>query len=143
MSVEVRIASLLRVAATDLADSRVLAGTGSRNAAYLLEQAAEKVIRAVLTSEAIHPGIKHDLEQMVSMIPDANPLKPLLRDIEHLRQYATAFRYPTTEGRIPPLPADIGKSIAAVQAALGEAVARFGVDLGKSGSPALRPAPVR
>ena len=143
MSVEVRIASLLQVAASDLADARVLVGTGSRNAAYLLEQAAEKIIRAVLTSEAIHPGIRHDLKQMVSEIPDANPLKPCLRDIEHLGKFATTFRYPTAEGRILPLPADIARSVELVQDALDECVTRFGVDLTKPGSVAARPEPVR
>lgn len=142
MSVEVRIASVLRVAAIDLADARVLANTGSRNAAYLLEQAAEKIIRAVLTSEAVHPGIKHELDKMVDAIPDANPLKPLLREVEHLGRFATSFRYPTAEGKIAPLPADIAKSIEAVQRALDEAASRFGVDLSKS-TPATRPFPVR
>ena len=142
MSVEVRIASLLRVAAIDLADARVLAETGSRNAAYLLEQAAEKIIRAVLTSEAIHPGIKHELDRMVDAIPDANPLKSLLRAIEHLGRFATSFRYPTAEGKIATLPADIAKSIEAVQRALNEAVSRFGVELAKAG-PATKPSPVR
>lgn len=143
MSVEVRIASLLRVAAGDLTDARTLAGSGSRNAVYLAEQAAEKIIRAVLTSESIHPGIKHDLEGMVTSIPDANPLKPSLRDIQHLKDYATAFRYPTQQGRIQPLPPDVDASIAKVQTALDEAVARFGVDLAKPDLPAARPKPIR
>lgn len=142
MSVEVRIASLLRVAAIDLADARTLSGTGSRNAAYLLEQAAEKLIRAVLTSEAVHPGIKHELDKMVDAVPDVNPLKPLLREIEHLGRFATSFRYPTAEGKIAPLPADITKSIDAVQRALDAAASGFGVDLSKPG-PATKPSPVR
>ena len=58
----------------------------------LCEQAAEKVIRAVVTSEGQHAGIKHVLAEMVDSIPDENPLKPHLRKIEHLSQYATAYR---------------------------------------------------
>lgn len=143
MSVEVRIASLLRVAAEDLAGARILEAGGNRNAVYLAEQAAEKIIRAVLTSESIHPGIKHDLESMVTSIPDANPLKPRLRDVQHLKDYATAFRYPTQEGRIKPLPADVAESLGKVQAALDDAVARFGVDVEKVNSPAMRPEPIR
>ena len=143
MSVEIRIASLLRVATEDLAGAKMLAAAGNRNAVYLAEQSAEKIIRAVLTSESIHPGIKHDLESMVSSIPDANPLKPALRDIQHLKDYATAFRYPTQEGRIKPLPADVGESLAKVQAALEGALARFGVDPEKPNSPATRPEPIR
>lgn len=136
MSVEIRIASLLRIAAGDLADAQTLATGGSRNAVYLCEQAAEKLIRAVLTSESIHPRIKHDLDAMVASIPDVNPLKPRLRDIQHLKEYATAYRYPTQEGRIKPLAADVDASIAKVQSALTEAVTKFGVDLATPNSPA-------
>jgi HEPN domain-containing protein len=48
----------------------------NRNAAYLCEQAAEKLIRAVLTSEGIQAGIRHELPDMVAKIPDENPVKP-------------------------------------------------------------------
>jgi hypothetical protein len=51
---------------------------------YLCSQAAEKVIRAVLTSEGKHGGIGHKLDMMVDMVPDENPVKPLLREIESL-----------------------------------------------------------
>jgi hypothetical protein len=36
---------------------------------------------------------------MVNVIPDENPLKPALREIEQLAAYATAYRYPTPVGR--------------------------------------------
>lgn len=51
LSAEFLIANLLRVANEDLAGARLLASAGNRNAVYLCEQAAEKIIRAVLTSE--------------------------------------------------------------------------------------------
>lgn len=143
MSVEVRIAALLRVAADDLADARALAKGKRRNAAYLAEQAAEKLIRAVLTSEAAHPGIKHDLVAMVDLVPDANPIKPRLRAIEHLSQFATSFRYPTETGRVKPLPADLDQSIECIQIALDEAASAYGVDLSKADGVAARPGPIR
>lgn len=52
MSGEV-IAAMLRIASQDLDGAHMLNQAGNRNAAYLCEQAAEKVIRAVLTSEGI------------------------------------------------------------------------------------------
>lgn len=70
MSVELLIANLLRIAAEDLAAARQLATTNNRNAVYLCAQAAEKVIRAVLTSEGKHAGIKHQLDAMVDLVPD-------------------------------------------------------------------------
>jgi HEPN domain-containing protein len=44
------IANLLRIAHEDLEGARLLNARGNRNAIYLCEQAAEKIIRAVLTS---------------------------------------------------------------------------------------------
>ena len=45
MSVELLVVNLLRIATEDLDGARLLAASGSRNAVYLCEQAAEKVIR--------------------------------------------------------------------------------------------------
>ena len=84
MSTEAQIASLLRIASEDSKAARLLAAGGNRNAVYHCSQAAEKVIRAVLTSEHVHAGIKHLLMEMVDQVPDVNPLKPALRAIEHL-----------------------------------------------------------
>ncbi len=145
MSADTVIANYLRIAFQDLEGAKILAGANNRNAIYLCEQAAEKIIRAVLTSEGQHAGIRHLLDEMVEAVPDANPLKPLLQKIEHLAAFATTFRYPSPVGRIkatPPAP-DLAKYIADVEAALTEAVARFGVDLSKADDPAANPGPIR
>jgi HEPN domain-containing protein len=145
MIADLVIANLLRIAREDLDGASLLAPRGNRNAAYLCEQAAEKVIRAVLTSEGKHAGIRHQLDEMVNLVPDENPLKPALRDIEQLAAYATAYRYPTPVGRIPDGPpgGELAALIKKVDAALGEAASRFGVDLAKKGAPAARPQPIR
>jgi HEPN domain-containing protein len=145
MSAEVVIANLLRIAREDLDGAKILAAANNRNAVYLCEQAAEKIIRAVLTSEGKHAGIKHLLDEMVEAVPDANPIKPLLEAIEHLAAFATTYRYPTTVGRIkmaPPAP-DLATYVADVEAALFEAVHRFGVDLSKPNEAARSAKPIR
>jgi HEPN domain-containing protein len=144
MSAEV-IAGMLRIASQDLDGARLLNQAGNRNAAYLCEQAAEKVIRAVSTSEGIQAGIRHELPDMVDKIPDENPIKPALRAIEHLAAYATAFRYPSPRGRIrpPPTTAELEADIAKIGAALSAVVAAFQVDLSKPNEPARKPAPIR
>jgi HEPN domain-containing protein len=81
MIADLVIANLLRIASEDLEGATTLAPLGNRNAVYLCEQAAEKIIRAVLTSEGKHAGIKHQLDEMVNLVPDENPLKPALREI--------------------------------------------------------------
>lgn len=145
MSAELLIANLLRVAKEDLEGARTLSSGGNRNAIYLCEQAAEKIIRAVLTSEGRHAGIKHHLNEMVDLVPDENPLKSALRAIEHLSAFATSYRYPTPVGRIasPPTRAVFDENAAKVEAVLGSALARFKVDLTQPNTPAGSAKPIR
>ncbi|MEQ1735465.1 MAG: HEPN domain-containing protein [Rhodoglobus sp.] len=145
MSAEALIASFLRIANEDLAGARQLSSTGNRNAMYLCSQAAEKIIRAVLTSEGKNAGIKHQLDELVDMVPDENPIKPALRSIQDLSDYATSYRYPSPKGRIkqPPDQAAFDREAASVQAALDDAANRFGVDLTSLDGLALRATPLR
>jgi len=148
MSVELLIANFLRIAAEDLAGARLLAASHNRNAIYLCEQAAEKVIRAVVTSEGTHAGIKHDLADMVDLIPDDNPLKPRLRVIEHLSQYATTYRYPVSSSqtkRIPrePTAEELSVVLELTTAALDEAARRFKVAIQRRDLPAGFAGPIR
>ena len=145
MSVELLIANLLRVASEDLDGARTLARTKNRNAIYLCEQAAEKVIRAVVSSERLHAGVRHRLDEMVDLVPDANPLKPTLRAIEYLAAYATTYRYPTATGRIKAAPdeKDLDKAIRCVEKAIDAASIAFAVDLARRDTPARRSDPVR
>jgi HEPN domain-containing protein len=103
MSAESLIASLLRIAREDLEGAKLLANQ-NRNSIYLCEQAAEKLIRAILTSEQRYAGIGHNLIAMVDLIPEKNSLKSILRELETLTVFATSYRYPTSHGRIPAAP---------------------------------------
>lgn len=145
MSVERLIANLLRVSLEDLEGARLLAKAGNRNAIYLCEQAAEKTIRAVVSSEGKHAGVRHQLDEMVDLIPNENPLKPLLRSIEYLAAYATTYRYPTAAGRIKftPTVEEVTKALKLVDAAITAAMAAFAVDPAARDDPARRGGPVR
>lgn len=145
MSAERVIANLLRIAREDLDGARVLNTSGNRNAIYLCEQAAEKIIRAVLTSEKIHAGIRHQLEEMIDLIPDENPIKVRLRALQHLATYATSYRYTTPTGRIPPDPSrdDVDAAAKEIETILTEAARRFGVDLDVADKPAATSVPIR
>ncbi len=144
MSADLIIAAMLRIAKQDLDGARLLNRAGNRNASYLSEQAAEKLIRAVLTSEGIQAGNRHELSDMVDQIPDQNPVKLALRAIEHLSAYATAYRYPSPRGRVrsPPSAAELDVDLAKVDAALTEVAKRFVVDLAED-TPAGKPDPFR
>ena len=145
MSADLVIAGYVYIAKQDLDGARLLNRDENRNAAYLCEQAAEKLIRAVLTSEGIQAGIRHELPDMVSKIPDANPVKPLLRAIEHLDAYATAYRYPSPRGRVKPAPSpdELDQDIANIDRALAEIAARFQIDVAKPAGHAGKPDPIR
>ena len=145
MSAERVIANTLRLAQADLDGAELLHAGKNRNAVYQCEQAAEKIIKAVLTSEGVHANIKHQLDDMVKQVPDANPLKPLLKQIEHLAAYATTYRYVTASGNIKPPPNDktLEADMANINAALSAAATAFGVDLSKQDQPARTAKPPR
>jgi len=93
----------------------------------------------------VHANIKHLLDDMVKQVPDPNPLKPLLKQIEHLAAYATTYRYASASGNIKPGPdsATLEADIAGVGAALSATAAAFGVELSKQDQPAKTANPVR
>lgn len=126
MSADLVISGYVRIAKQDLDGARLLDRAANRNAAYLCEQAAE-------------------LPDMVAKIADENPVKPLLRAIEHLDAYATAYRYPSPRGRVKlaPTATEIDQDIVKIDAALVEIAARFAIDLSTLDGPAGKPDPIR
>jgi HEPN domain-containing protein len=139
MSAELFIANTLRIAREDLQGAKLLRAEHNRNSAYLCEQAAEKLIRAILTSEGKRAGIGHNLEQFVDLVPDENPLKPRLRELQRLGDYATTYRYATTYSiKAPPPEDELDELFVKIDALLTEVASRFGVDLSKAATPARR-----
>ncbi|MGX7708895.1 HEPN domain-containing protein [Methylobacterium sp. Gmos1] len=97
------IANHLRLADRDLKDAIILHKCRSRNDAYHLEQAAEKLLLALLTSDSDHVQIKdvHILDRLADRLPEEHPLRTAMQGLGYLKTYATAFRYPKTGGRLP------------------------------------------
>jgi HEPN domain-containing protein len=142
------IANTLRIAKEDLEAAKTLANAGSRSAAYHLEQAAEKILKAIVTSELVEPiprKDQHNLSAFVAKIPDSNPLKPKCSDIADLSRYATSYRYTTSEGNIPKAPSAnyVTDKINKISSLLTETAKRFEVDLDKQNTPAGKPDPIR
>src|SRR5262245_18532950 len=100
MSAERIIANLLRIARDDLKGARVLNAHGNRSGLFLCEHAAGKLMRAVLTSETLDMPIGGTLQDMIGLVPDANPMKPQLRELQRIGAYAASFRAPTP-GQLP------------------------------------------
>lgn len=104
MSVPRRISAFLDLAAQDVDAARTLAASGNRYAAYHCQQAAEKLMKAVLLHRSIESGTEHRLDVLVDKLPDTDPWKPRLRPLDVYSPYATTYRYPTPGGRVSAAP---------------------------------------
>ena len=101
----------------ELAAFDALIAIGSRFAAFHLEQAAEKLIRAVRIQRKLVVTNTHDIVLLVDghpgdpsreprPLPDGDPWRARMREHEWLSKFATAFRYPTGTGRRDQGPTD-------------------------------------
>jgi HEPN domain-containing protein len=142
------IANDLRLAAEDARDARTLLSVKSRNAAYHAQQATEKLLLALLTSEDIHiqRSEGHQLGIMVGKLPPDHPMVTDLERLEFLTAFATTYRYPRTGGRLAP-PPDWNRIAAAldqVDKLIRLACDHFAVDISASPNvPAQNPGRMR
>lgn len=101
MSVEKRVAAYLELASKDVDAADLLIAGGNRYAAYHLQQALEKLTKALLLAKGIEAGIEHRLEELLKRFPAGDAWSSRLQPLVRYSAYATAFRYPTPGGRIP------------------------------------------
>lgn len=92
------------ILAEDLAAAKQLAASVPRASAFHLQQAAEKLVKALLAAEGIHVGTAHDIASLVGRLPDGHEWRADLTELDTLSRYATAYRYPSSSGRIAPPP---------------------------------------
>lgn len=92
----------LRAAAEDLeAARRLTSPPASRLADFHVQQAAEKLAKAVLTARGVHATREHRLQLLAEALPEGEPWRARLEALAHVDRFATAFRYPGTSGRLP------------------------------------------
>jgi HEPN domain-containing protein len=104
MSADKRITAFLALAAEEIQAAKLLAVAAPRQAAYYVQQAAEKAARALLTAAGIPFGTGHNLGSMASALPDGHRLKQRVAGLDRHSSAATMYRYPSPAGRLPPLP---------------------------------------
>ncbi len=95
-----RIEAFLQLATEELRVATGLVEDAPRQCAYLLQQAAEKIARAILTAADVQFGPGHNLGQMAGALPDDHPWKKKIRRLNKHSPAATRYRYPTPEGRL-------------------------------------------
>jgi HEPN domain-containing protein len=122
MSANRRIEAFLTLAGEELNAARILAGSAPRQAAYYVQQAAEKAARALLTAAGVPFGTGHNLGLMAAALPDDHPLKQRVTGLDRHSSAATLYRYPSPAGRLPPLPdsAMLNSDIADAEAFIAE-----------------------
>ncbi len=104
MSKQRRIETQLFLAQEDVDAALLLATKNNRYAAFHCQQAAEKLIKALLDHRGIEFGAEHHLDVLVDKLSDADPWKPVLRGLEKYSPYATTFRYAKPAGGLMPAP---------------------------------------
>jgi HEPN domain-containing protein len=67
-------------------------------AAYHCQQAAEKLVKAVLADAAIVFPKSHDIAALVALLPADHRLKQRLEALKKLTPYGVAYRYPSEDG---------------------------------------------
>lgn len=88
-------------------------------AAYHLQQAAEKLLKAILTTDAIPFRRTHDLGLLGEQVSGARPaLHGVISPLRSYSDWSFAFRYPgaPSEAYPEPLPAELAQALAEVTA---------------------------
>jgi HEPN domain-containing protein len=95
-------ASFIALAKEDLAVARKLLTAHPRHSAFAIEQAAEKLLKAVLTTEGItFSAGHHQLGRLAELLPGEHIWRADLMAFDSYTSYATATRYPRPGGGMP------------------------------------------
>ncbi|HWO22032.1 MAG TPA: HEPN domain-containing protein [Kofleriaceae bacterium] len=81
------------------AAKRLIADPPNRFAAFHLQQAAEKLVKAVRLSRGLRVTADHNIELLVEELPLDDPWRTELGALEPLSSFATAYRYPSPTGK--------------------------------------------
>lgn len=81
------------------AAKRLIVDPPNRFAAFHLEQAAEKLVKAVRLVRGLRVTADHNIEALVDELPADDPWRPKLRVVEPLAAFATTYRYPSPTGK--------------------------------------------
>lgn len=81
------------------AAKRLVVDPPNRLAAFHLEQAAEKLVKAVRLARGLRVTADHNIEALVDELPIDDAWRVKLRVLEPLSAYATTYRYPSPTGK--------------------------------------------
>ena len=83
------------------------------DATLYVQQVVERVARALLTHAGVAFGASHNLAQMAEALPSEHPFRERIRAFDAFSSAVTAFRYPTSTGRLqqPPQTGELRRAI--------------------------------
>ncbi len=118
-----RVTAFLQLASEELGVATGIVETAPRQCAYLLQQAAEKMARAILTGADVQFGPGHNLGQMAGTLREDHPWTEKIRSLNKHSPAVTRYRYPTPEGRLmePPGPRRLAQDVQELTDLLEEA----------------------
>ena len=117
------VESFIAIAREDLEGARELLPRHPRLAAFHIEQAAEKLLKAVLTVESIDFTTgHHQLGRLAELLPSDHLWRADLIDFDRYTTFATSTRYPRPGGGMPSVPskAILEAAIRHVSSLIGE-----------------------
>lgn len=81
------------------AAKRLMAAPPNRLAAFHLQQAAEKLVKAVRLGRGLRVTAEHNIEVLVDELPHDDVWHAKLMILEPLSAFATSYRYPSPMGK--------------------------------------------
>jgi HEPN domain-containing protein len=117
------VETFIALARDDLSMARTLLASHPRGAAFHVEQAAEKLLKAVLTTEGImFSAGHHQLGRLAETLPVDHVWRADLMAFDAYTTYATSMRYPLPGGGMPRAPdkAIVETAIQTVSSLVGE-----------------------
>lgn len=103
MALDKVVAAYLSEVDEDLRAARQLTNPLNRGAAYHLEQAAEKLVKAVRLARGLEATKEHRIDLLLEALAE-DALAADLDVLAPLSAYATTYRYPSPAGNIRPSP---------------------------------------
>jgi HEPN domain-containing protein len=91
----------MTLAFEELKAAEMLLESLPRQSAFFQQQAAEKLLRAVLEVENIPAGPTHNLRTLADLLDKDHALRPEFLAVEDWSSAATRFRYPSGSGAAP------------------------------------------
>lgn len=118
-----RISAFMRLAEEELEVASWLVEKAPRQCAYLVQQSAEKMARAILAAAGVEYGTGHNLGQMATALPAGHPWIDKILPLNRHSPAATRYRYPSVGGRLldPPSSKRLGQDVAELKDLLEEA----------------------